>query len=118
MKKVISLLLSLTMVFSCLAAVSVNAADEGKDGEVIVYLRDFENGAKLASDVGNITDVKEDFRGNHFANVMMSASAIMNAPTATENRIASVYENRANIKFNIPYYGFLTMIFNPSEETT
>lgn len=37
MKKVISLLLSLTMVFSCLAAVSVNAADEGRDGEVIVY---------------------------------------------------------------------------------
>lgn len=103
MKRVISILLSLTMIFSFITAVSVTAADEGRDGEVVVYLRDFENGAKLASDVGNITDVKEDFRGNHFANVMTSASAIMNAPTGAETRIGSVYENRASIKFNIPY---------------
>ena len=103
MKRVISILLSLTMILSFITAVSVTAADEGRDGEVVVYLRDFENGAKLASDVGNITDVKEDFRGNHFANVMMSASAIMNAPTSAETRIGSVYENRANIKFDIPY---------------
>ena len=104
MKRVLSAILVLTMVLSALTAAAVVSAEGvGREGEVIVFLRDFENGEKASGDGGNIVDVKEDFNGNHFASVMMKAETIMSAPTGDENRVTSLYENRANISNSIPY---------------
>ena len=104
MKRVLSAILVLTMVLSALTAAAVVSAEGvGREGEVTVFLRDFENGEKASGDGGNIVDVKEDFNGNHFASVMMKAETIMSAPTGSETRITSLYENRANISNSIPY---------------
>ena len=104
MKRVLSAILVLTMVLSALTAAAVVSAEgAGREGEVTVFLRDFENGEKASGDGGNIVDVKVDFNGNHFASVMMKAETIMSAPTGDENRVTSLYENRANISNSIPY---------------
>ena len=104
MKRFLTMALAIALILSALtSAAAVSAADGGREGDIVVLLRDFENGSKISGDQGNIVEVREDMNGNHFGAVMMSAETIMSVPLGTENRVFSLFENRANIRIPFAY---------------
>ena len=68
MKRVITLVLAMLMVMSCLTAFSV-LAEGGTPGTITVFLRDFEDGALQASDAGKLNSVLDDGTGNKYGAV-------------------------------------------------
>ncbi|MDY6313767.1 MAG: hypothetical protein SPL89_01165 [Clostridia bacterium] len=106
MKKVLSAILVLTMVLSALTAAAVVSAEGvGREGEVTVFLRDFEDGVKRSQDAGKMNSIADDGTGNKYGAVTLTAADLANSPsiTAADRRVTNALGYRLNFTDKIPY---------------
>lgn len=89
---------------------TVFAGDEtpavGRDGEVVIFLRDFENGEKFSTDVGYLAGIKEEANGNHYgASSLVDVNFLVNQPSASAPGKRTYVSLAGRIKFTdkIPY---------------
>ncbi len=104
MKRVVTLVLAMLMVMSCLTAFSV-LAEGGTPGTITVFLRDFEDGTLQASDAGKINSVLDDGTGNKYGAVSIDPDELASAPksTSVDKRPGVELGYRLRVGKNIPY---------------
>ncbi|MDY6315063.1 MAG: hypothetical protein SPL89_07860, partial [Clostridia bacterium] len=106
MRRVLSLVLALLMVITCLTGLSlISVSADGTAGTITVFKQDYENGTLPEGNNGAINSIKDDGTGNHYGAVTLDANGLAGRPTASENDkrpgVALGYRLRAGK--NVPY---------------